>query len=506
MIDASNLGAVGRGRPDDGRPVLIDLLDWEKPRFYRRADIEATADACARGLLACGLRRGDAVGILAGNRAEHILSFLGIVRAGLIAVPVNPKLARETIAHVCNDAAVRHVLCDGARRALVPAGLAVTDFDADDESGFTQLLQAGAFEPVQPLPGELATILYTSGSTGTPKGVPLSHDGQLWAMRVRSKRGGPFDAYRLLVAAPLHHMNGLCTTLFAIGVSASIVLMPAFDARRYLQAIERFGCNWLTGVPPMFAMCLREVDLLVSPAHAEVKTVRLGSAPITSRLWAQVKAQFPNASVLNGYGTTEAGPIVCAPRPDRVTPDLSIGWPVDGVELRLVDAAGHDADEGVLWQRTPALMTGYLNLPAKTREVLTPDGWYISGDIFRRDAEGAYHFVGRADDMFVCGGENVYPGEVESLLERHAEIAQACVVPVPDEIKGEKPVAFVVKTAGSALSEAQIKAYALAHAPAYLHPRRVHFLDALPLAGPNKVDRKSLRQQALTHSVAASSL
>jgi acyl-CoA synthetase (AMP-forming)/AMP-acid ligase II len=164
---------------------------------------------------------------------------------------------------------------------------------------------------------------------------------------------------------------------------------------------------------------------------------------------------------------------------------------------RWVDAAGHDADEGVLWQRTPANMRGYLNLTDKTREVLTPDGWYISGDVFRRDADGAYFFVGRSDDMFVCGGENIFPGEVESLLERHPEIRQACVVPVPDEIKGEKPFAFIVRAPGSALSEAEVKHFALEHAPAFQHPRHVVFLESMPLAGPNKVDRKSLRAQAI---------
>ena len=496
MVQGDNLGAMSSGLPDDGRVVLIDLLDWDRPRLYRRAEVEAAADACARGLLRRGLRRGDAVGILSANRAEFVLAMLGIMRAGLVAVPVNPKLPRETLDYIFNDASVRHVFCDGARRALVPPALGLTDFDAADASGFDALLDPGAFDAVHPAAGDTAMILYTSGSTGTPKGVPLGHEGQLWAMRARCARGWPFDAHRLLVAAPLYHMNGLCTSLFAV-CAASLVLMPGFDARRYLQAIERFRCTWLTGVPPMLAMCLQESDLLDRPAYADVATVRLGSAPITPSLWQAVQALFPNASLLNGYGTTEAGPIVCGPRPDRPLPVLSIGWPVKGVELRLVDADGRDADEGVLWQRTPSMMTGYLNLPEKTRQVLTPDGWYISGDIFRRDADGAYTFVGRADDMFVCGGENIYPGEVESLLERHAEIEQACVVPVPDDIKGEKPVAFVVRTAGSTVGEEAVKQFALAHGPAYLHPRQVHFLDALPLAGPNKVDRKGLRQRAL---------
>jgi acyl-CoA synthetase (AMP-forming)/AMP-acid ligase II len=152
----------------------------------------------------------------------------------------------------------------------------------------------------------------------------------------------------------------------------------------------------------------------------------------------------------------------------------------------------------MLWIRTPAIMAGYLNLPDKTREVLTRDGWYISGDILRRDSDGAYYFVGRADDMFVCGGENIYPGEVEALLERHPDIIQACVVPVPDEIKHEKPFAFVVTRNGQ-LSEDAVKQYALAHAPAFQHPRHVVFMPELPLASTGKVDRVVLRRLALEH-------
>jgi acyl-CoA synthetase (AMP-forming)/AMP-acid ligase II len=310
------------------------------------------------------------------------------------------------------------------------------------------------------------------------------------------KRGGPFNSERLLVAAPLCHMNGLCTTLFVLAAGASEVLMPEFDARRYLEAIERFRCTWLTGVPPMFAMCLREKDLTAKVDRSSVRTVRMGSAPISMKLWRAVEATFPNAMIMNSYGTTEAGPVVCGPRADRKLPPTSIGWPFEDVELKLIDTNGLEADEGVLWQRTPANMRAYLNLPEKTREVLTPDGWYVSGDVFRRDETGAYFFVGRTDDMFVCGGENVFPGEVEHLLERHPEIAQACVVPVPDDIKGEKPFAFVVLKAGSRLAEDDIRRYALENGPAYQHPRQVCLLDALPLAGPNKVDRKGLKQRA----------
>jgi len=221
----------------------------------------------------------------------------------------------------------------------------------------------------------------------------------------------------------------------------------------------------------------------------------MGSAPVSPKLWSRVEQIFPGADILNGYGTTEAGPMVLGPRLGKSVPPMSAGFQVDGVDLKLIDKGGNETDEGVLWQRSPANTPGYLNLPEKTAEVITPDGWYNSGDVFRRDADGAYYFVGRDDDMFVCGGENIYPGEVEATLVSHPGVEQACVVPVPDDIKGEKPIAFVVKSHGSTVKADEVKQFALANAPAFQHPRMVIFMDELPLSGPGKIDRKGLEQQ-----------
>jgi acyl-CoA synthetase (AMP-forming)/AMP-acid ligase II len=415
------------------------------------------------------------------------------MRAGLVAVPINHKFPRATIEFVLKDSDVRLVFCDAARRALLPADAPSVEF----ESGWHGFLGDPEFETVRTAPDAPAMILYTSGSTGRPKGVPLSHAGQLWAVSTRLA-GGPHRDHRLLVAAPLFHMNALGTSKFVIAAHASMVLLPQFDARRYVEAIGRFNITWITSVPTMMALAVREKDALAHTDLSSVRTVRMGSAPVTQKLMDDIRRSFPAATVTNAYGTTEAGPAMFGPSPDgKKKPDLALGWPLPRVEVRLVDAQGRAADEGVLWIRTPANMSGYLNLPEKTREVLTPDGWYISGDVFRRDAQGAYYFVGRTDDMFVCGGENIYPGEVEHMLEAHPDIVQACVVPVPDEIKGEKPFAFVVPRTGAALTEAEVKRYALEHAPAYQHPRQVVFMPALPLAGTNKVDRKALAAIAL---------
>jgi long-chain acyl-CoA synthetase len=477
------------------RAALIDCRDWDHPLTFSHGELDKQVDACARALVANGLARGDRVAILSLNRAEVLVAYFAIMRAGFVAIPVNIKFPQETVAFVLDDAEVRFAFCDAAGRALLPKLMPLVDFDSAGSDGFAQILDTGPFETIRPEVGEVAMVLYTSGSTGRPKGVPLSHDGQLWAVKSRVGAGG-HERHRILVAAPLFHMNALGLAKFVIAAGATMVLLPQFNARYYVEAIGRFKVTSLSSVPTMLTLALREHETLVQTDLSSVENVRTGSAPITQSLVEEIKRVFPKVPIIIGYGTTESGPIAFGARPGLIKPDLAIGWPLPGVGVRLIGPDGNEATEGELWIRTPANMAGYLNLPEKTRQVLTGDGWYKTGDVFQRDAAGAYTFVGRADDMFVCGGENIFPGEVESLLERHDDIVQACVAPVPDEIKGEKPFAFVVLRAGAALTEDGVKRFALDNAPAYQHPRGVVFLSELPLATTNKIDRKVLRRLA----------
>jgi long-chain acyl-CoA synthetase len=199
---------------------------------------------------------------------------------------------------------------------------------------------------------------------------------------------------------------------------------------------------------------------------------------------------------MNAYGTTESGPVTFAPHPDgRPNPPFMLGTAHPKVQLRLRDTAGDESHEGVLEIRSPALLTRYHNRP-ELAAPFTPDGYYVTGDVFRRDDDGFYAFIGRRDDMFVSGGENIYPGDVEAILERHPAVAQASVVPVEDDIKGQKPVAYVVLRSGKTATEAELKAFALEHMAAFQHPRRVWFVDALPLASTQKIDRKALALDA----------
>jgi long-chain acyl-CoA synthetase len=412
------------------------------------------------------------------------------MRAGFVAVPVNFKFPRETIHFIIGDAGAKLVFCDAARAADCPQDIARVTFGAE----FDAFLDPGPFQAVTPRKDEPAMFLYTSGSTGTPKGVVLSHQSHIWVVETRLAPG--LDRHRYLIAAPLYHMNALALAKLACAAHATIVLLPQFDARAYIAAIGQYRCTWLTAVPPMIAMMLRERDLLARTDLSSIEFVRMGSAPVSSSLMAALHAALPRAAVTNAYGTTEAGPVVFGPHPRGLPqPQLSVGYPHPKVALRLVDGANRNAEQGVLEMKCPAMMLGYHNRP-DVAVPITPDGFYITGDVFRRDADGFHYFVGRIDDMFVSGGENIYPADVERMLERHPDIAQAAVVPVEDAIKGQKPVAFVIRKPGHALDDESVKRFALKHAPAYQHPRFVWFIDELPLASTNKLDRAALQKIA----------
>ncbi|HSN71823.1 MAG TPA: fatty acid--CoA ligase family protein, partial [Steroidobacteraceae bacterium] len=340
-------------------------------------------------------------------------------------------------------------------------------------------------------------VLYTSGSTGRPKGVMLSHGSQVAIVDGLAQPGirdflarGP-----CIVAAPLFHMNGLVFSELAFAVGAHVVLMRRFDAREFIAALDRYRVTVLSGVPTMVALLAQEREALAQADLSSVELVMIGSAPLSDTVLAQAREIFPQAAIFNSYGTTEIGAGILGAHPDGLPrPPMSIGYPAPHAEMRLV--GGSSPDEGVLEVRSPASMTGYLNLPEVTAAKMK-NGWINTGDIVRRDEHGFLYFVGRNDDMFVCSGENIYPGEVERLLERHADVLEVSIIPLPDAVRGHVPVAFVVLRPGATLTEQQVKDYVLSHAAPYMHPRRVWFLDRMPLSGVNKIDRHVLKGRAL---------
>lgn len=488
---SDNLGAVVSGAPEPAKIAVIDF-DGERAREISYRQLDALAAGVARALRARGLGQGQRVAILAANSSDHLAVHFGTMRAGLVSVPVNHRLPADTVRQIIGDAGAEIVFCDRERRAMVPPD--VTAIDLDAPGGLGAFVDPGPFEPVEVTAGDPAIILYTSGSTGRPKGVVMSHGGLRWVVDTRLA-GAPIAAERFLIAAPLYHLNALALAHLVFAGRGTMVLMPQFKVRPYIAAIARFRCTWLTSVPPMIAMMLEDREAVAGSDFSSVRSLRMGSAPVSPSLYGKIREQFPQARIVNAYGTTEGSPVVFGPHPDgRPTPSDSLGCSHPAVALRLVDDAGLAGEAGMLHIRSPGLMTGYHNRPDLAP--FTADGYYATGDLFRRDGDGFYYFLGRADDMFVSGGENIFPGEVEGLLEAHPDVVQACVVPIDDPIKGQKPVAFVRLNTGSRIDAEALKAFALARGPAYQHPRVIWFLDDFPLASTNKIDRAVLKMRA----------
>ena len=488
----TNLAAILDPAAPDDRPFIIQLSpDAEEMLRLSYAEARRRIGALARGLLKRGLKRGEAVAIVAANSADYLLLYMATMAASLVSVCVNHKLPRETVAHIMKDSAIKLAIADAERSAMVSSLVPTVAMEKLDT-----LLDPGPFTPLDMKPEEVAMVLYTSGSTGLPKGVPLTHGGYVWATTITPEQRPGIEGKNVIIAAPLFHMNGLFSAKLVMWNGGTIVLMTGFTGRGYIRAIDRYRVAMVTSVPTMLALVMRETEELAKADLSCVTMAVTGSAPSTPEFFEQMHRLFPKAETANSWGTTESGPIAFGPHPQGIPKPMgALGYPRKGIEMKFVGGAETGPTQGVLHIRTPALMSGYLNRDADTRKRLI-DGWYDTGDVMRRDENGFVFFVGRADDMFQCGGENVYPGEVEKLLGQHPDVAQVCVVPVADEIKYQLPVAFVVPRPGARPSEDALRRFALDNGPAYAHPRAVWFVDELPLAGTNKIDRKTLLERA----------
>ncbi|MEM7407463.1 MAG: class I adenylate-forming enzyme family protein, partial [Pseudomonadota bacterium] len=483
-LDTNNLGywmsAPAAAHPD--KVAIIDLSQ-ETPATVTYGELDARLDRVAGALLAAGLRAHDRVILSCGNRVEFLEAMFGCMRAGVVPVPINTRQGADVLDYIVGNCGAVGVIAEPAanqeimkiadERALaVRIGIGAPL--SDGWQALDELRDAAQPAPrCHADPDALCFLSYTSGSTGRPKGVPLTHAGQIWWVEALLKYWPPADGARNLVAVPLYHKNAMAGAIKPrLGSGGSVVLMREFSARPFLEAASRYRVTTISGVPTVFTLVLEEADLLESLDLTALETAVVGSAPVHEALEQEMEDRL-GVAVLQSYGLTEGGPVMLGPPLDeRPIPRGSAGvaWP-EG-DVKLVDANGRDhPSDGELWVRNPGVATGYLDLPEVNAKRYT-DGWLHTGDLFHCDTEGFYYFRGRVDDMFNCGGENIYPKEVENLLLQHPDVVDACVVALAHQTKGEAPAALVVLREGATADEATLKRFTIENGPAYAHPRR----------------------------------
>ena len=303
-MNLKNLAAILDPAAPDDRPLIVEVSpDGDEQLRLSYGEGRRRIAALARGLLKRGLRRGEAVAIVAANSADYLVLYMATMAAGLVSVCVNHKLPRETVAHIMKDSAIKLAIADAERAPLVALLVPTVAIEQLDD-----LLDPGPFAPVDMAPEDVAMVLYTSGSTGLPKGVPLTHGGYVWATGATPEQRPGIEGKKAIIAAPLFHMNGLFSAKLVMLNGGTIVLMTSFTAKGFIRAIDRLRIDMITSVPTMLALVMRETGELAKADFSCVTMAVTGSAPSTAEFFGQMHRLFPNAETANSWGTTEVGP------------------------------------------------------------------------------------------------------------------------------------------------------------------------------------------------------
>jgi acyl-CoA synthetase (AMP-forming)/AMP-acid ligase II len=465
------------------------------------AELDARSNRVANALAALGVTAGDRVALLFNNDYRFLETLFGAMRLGAVAVPLNIRMGDEALRYVAEDSEAGVLVASAAlaeRGHMLAAQIpAIKHVIADAPAGDGALAYEDVVAAASPTLARRTTAFdevcmqpYTSGSTGKPKGVLLTHGGQIWNTDIMRKALMADDTERALIAVPLYHKNAMVGAVKPFLLAGgSLVILPGFDALEVIRAIDRYKVTYLTGVPAMYKMILAEREALGRHDVSSVRYAVCGSAEVPDELLEEFRRVF-GAPIGESYGLTEGGPVPITNTRWGLKKRGSCGLAFPGCDVRLVDEAG-----GELITRNPGLAKGYWKLPEATAKKFR-DGWLSTGDLMRRDADGYYYFVGRRDDMINVSGENLYPKEVEDILLQHPNLRDACVVPAPHDVKGEVPIAFVVAREAGRTTEDDVRRFFLERGAPYAHPRKVVFLEALPLGGTGKIDRTALKAQA----------
>jgi long-chain acyl-CoA synthetase len=478
-----------------------------RPMTY--AQLDDAVDRAAAVLQTAGVEPGDRVGLMLGNVPEFVHALYGTWRAGAVAVPLNVMLTPTEVRHILEDAraetvvvqmgylptllAVRDELSD-LRTVLVIAGPPVPSGTRSFEKG---MQSAGRPRQIEREPGDLALLQYTSGTTGRAKGAMLTV-GNLQANldqmdSVEASKVRESDT--VLVVLPLFHIYGLNVVLGAgLRAGATAVLVERFEPNETLRVIESQRVTVLPGAPPMYTGWLSTPGAS-EEAFSSVRLALSGAAPLPAETVQAFRTRF-GPTIWDSYGLTEAGPGVTTSALEEEVPAGSIGRPLPGVEVRLVDEDGRDVEEGdpgEIVVRGPNVFSGYWGDEAETKEAFLPDGWLRTGDVAVSDDEGNLFLVDRKKDLIIVSGFNVYPVEVEEVLLQHDAVAEAGVIGIPDDRTGEAVKAFIVLREGAEATPEEVMDFARESLARFKVPKEIEISSSLPRHVTGKVLRRALR-------------
>jgi acyl-CoA synthetase (AMP-forming)/AMP-acid ligase II len=487
------------------------------------AELAAEVERAARALIASDVEPGDRVAIWAPNVYEWAVAALGVHCVGGIVIPLNTRFKGAEAADIIGRSGARrlftvngfldtdYVAMLGAAGALgeiddvvvmrgdVPSGTATWEVFLARGDGVEALTAAARADAVEP--ADLCDILFTSGTTGAPKGAMLVHEASIRAFEAWSDVIGLRETDRYLIINPFFHTFGLKAGILACLIKGAVMVPhPVFDVPSVMRRIEEERITTIPGPPAIFQTILNSPDL----ADHDLSSLRLsvtGAATIPVQMIVDMREVLGFETVVTGYGLTEAHGIatMCRHDDDPETIATTSGRAIPGVEVRLVDDDGKEVaagQPGEVLVRGYNLMRGYLDDPAATAEAIDADGWLHTGDIAVADEAGNIAITDRKKDMFLVGGFNAYPAEIEKIMAGHPAVASVAVIGVPDERLGEVGMAYVVPTAGTTVDTDELLAWCRENMANYKAPRYVEVVDALPLNASNKVLKTELRARA----------
>ncbi|MBW1847043.1 MAG: long-chain fatty acid--CoA ligase [Deltaproteobacteria bacterium] len=500
---------------------LVELSDQNYEEFgevvsvyyndepYTNVQLRNSANSLANGLIGLGIKPGDKVLVMLLNSPDVLISYGGILRAGAVIIPVIFLLGPNEIAHILKNSEAKALIVAKAFLETINQAkqgidtlkhvIVVEDEDIPDTIKYTDLIKNNpdTAPDINIKDDDMAVTLYTSGTTGVPKGVMLTHKNLYSNAVSTSQVNDPEPDEVGLFILPLSHSFGLTVMNVGMMFPNKGVLMPWFDLEEACKLIEKYKINGFAGVPAMYAMFLNSPDIVDKYDLSSLKRCASGSAPLPVEVLKGFEEKF-DCVVLEGYGLSEAAPVVTAHYVDRERKPGSIGQVIPGVEIKVVDENDNEVPTGEIGElivKGPNVSPGYYKLKEETEKTFK-NGWLYTGDIAKMDDDGYVFIVDRKKDLIIRGGFNIVPRDVEEVLYTFPPVLEAAVVGVPDQTMGEEIKAFVVlrEDDKGKVTEKDVIEHCQKSLAKYKTPKFVEFIDALPRNPIGKVKRKELRE------------